>query len=204
MSIATPLKQNISQSTQPVGHLVRESFEDRELVPVNGLKFVINPLTEQIPATSPDLLRDAAEWVTQAIDFSGVTKIVGEEDKGGVLVAAAALQANLPFGLARWQPSGLKGQIVVPFECEYTKGELFLNGVDEGDRVVIVDDIISTGGTLISLIQAIRSAGATITDTVCVAEKAGYGGAENVLKKTGVKVRSLLQIDMSGQRAKVV
>lgn len=209
MTVVRPLRYESNNAKDgplglPVGTLVRKSFENQELVPVNGLNFVINSLTEQIPATTPELLSDAAEWVAGAIDFTGVNKIVGEEDKGGILVAATALRVSLPFGLARWQPSGLKGQIVVPFECEYTTGNLFLNGVEAGDKVVIVDDIISTGGTLVSLIKAIRSAGAVITDTVCVAEKIEYGGVERVLKETGVKVKTLLQLDLSGTHAKVV
>lgn len=189
---------------RPVGWRVREAFHDQPLIPINGRHFVINSLTEQIPATTPALLRDAASWVADVVDFRTATKIVGEEDKGGILVAATALLVDLPFGLARWQPSGLEGQIKVAFECEYTKGDLYLNGVEPDDRVVIVDDVISTGGTMISLIQAIQQCGSTIVDVVCVAEKSDYHGVQRVYDETGIVVKTLLQLDLSGSRAAVI
>jgi len=37
-------------------------------------------------------------------------KVVGEEDKGGIIVAGVALAANKPFGMIRWYPSGIPGQ----------------------------------------------------------------------------------------------
>ncbi len=188
----------------PVGWLVQQSFENCPLVPINGRKFVLNPLTEQIPATSPELLGDAANWIAEATDYTGVDKIIGEEDKGGILVAATALKVGLPFGLARWQPSGLEGQVKVDFECEYTNGTLYLNGAEPTDRVVIVDDIISTGGTMISLIRALQQTGCEIADVICVAEKIEYNGARRVFEETGVKVKCLMQISMSGETSSVI
>ncbi|TVT84917.1 hypothetical protein [Pseudomonas sp. H3(2019)] len=58
--------------------------------------------------------------------------------------------SGLPFGIARWYPSGLEGQVKVGFDCEYISGELYLNGVEPGDRVIMVDDLISTGGSLLA------------------------------------------------------
>lgn len=90
------------------------------------------------------------------------------------------------------------------FDCEYTSGSLFLNGVDSGDKVYIVDDLISTGGTLIGLVEAIRRAGAQVLGIVCVAEKLNYGGAERVRQATGIEVKSLVGVDVSGDRSAVV
>lgn len=197
----TALRSENETTNHPVGWRVLEAFDDCELVPINGYNFVINSLTEQIPATSPQLLLDAAEWLIQSADMRHATKIVGEEDKGAVLVAATALRANLPFGLARWQPSGLEGQIEIDFDCEYTQGTLYLNGVESNDRVVIVEDVISTGGTMISLIKAIQRTGCEIVDVVCVAEKVDYNGVQRIRDETGISVKCLLQLDLSGKRS---
>ena len=130
--------------------------------------------------------------------------MVGEEDKGGVLLAAVSMLSGLPFGIARWYPSGLEGQVQVNFDCEYTSGSIYLNGVEKGDKVYIVDDLVSTGGTLIGLVEAIRHAGAEVLGIVCVAEKVNYGGAERVRQATGIPVKSLVQIDISGAQSAVV
>lgn len=185
-------------------NILCHAFDKRQLVPINGHQFIINPFTEQIPATQAELLREAARQVLEMGNFEGASKIVGEEDKGGILVAATSLLSGLPFGLARWYPSGIMGQIEVPFECEYAGGKLFLNGVDRDDHVVIVDDMISTGGTMVALIQAIERAGAQIVDIVCVAEKVEYGGAARVKAETGYTVKSILKVSVAGDLSAVL
>lgn len=188
----------------PFKSTVIQAFDDQPLVQFEKYKFLINPLTEQIPATSAELLQAATDWIIAEGDFSLATKIAGEEDKGAILVASTSLSTGLPFGMARWYPSGLEGQVSVDFQMEYTSGKLFLNGVTENDQVVIVDDMISTGGTMLALIQAVQSAKADIVDIVCVAEKIEYGGVEKVIRETGYNVKTLLKVSTSGERSKVI
>lgn len=186
--------------------LLRESFEDMPLVEVRGRRFVINPLTEQVPATAPELLMDAAWRIVAAGNgnFTPQCKVVGEEDKGGVLVAAVSIITGRPFGLARWCPSGVPGQVSVPFESEYADGQIYLNGVEAGDEVVIVDDLVSTGGTMIALIEAIETVGARINDIICIAEKIEYGGIERIKAETGHTAKCLLQLSISGETCRVL
>lgn len=184
--------------------LLHDAFHNQPLVTVGNYQFILNSLTEQVPATSAELLREAAMRVLRVANLEGVNKIVGEEDRGAILVAAVSLQSGLPFGLARWNPSGVPGQIAVEFAMEYTRGTLYLNGVECGDQVLIVDDLISTGGTLLALIRAIRSAGAHIRDVVCVAEKIEYGGVARVKAETGVAVKTLVRVSAAGARSRVV
>ena len=183
---------------------VIQAFDDKPLVQFEKYNFLINPLTEQIPATTAELLQAATDWIIAEGDFSQATKIAGEEDKGAILVASTSLATGLPFGMARWYPSGLEGQVTVDFDMEYTSGKLFLNGVAENDQVVIVDDMISTGGTMLALIYAVQSAKADIVDIVCVAEKIENGGVEKIIRETGYTVKTLLKVSTSGGRSKVI
>jgi adenine/guanine phosphoribosyltransferase-like PRPP-binding protein len=185
-------------------NLVIQSFDNQPLVQFEDHRFLINPLTEQIPATTAELLQAATNWLLEVGNFKQASKIVGEEDKGGILVASTSLATGLPFGMARWYPSGLEGQVAVDFDMEYTSGKLFLNGINKEDQVIIVDDMISTGGTMLALIKAIQSARAKIVDIVCVAEKVEYGGVDKVVKETGYKVKSLLKVSATGKKSKVV
>lgn len=184
--------------------LLRSAFDNKPLLPVGDFKFLPNPLTEQIPATTAELLRSTTKWLVEVGDFSKATKIAGEEDKGAILVASTALETGLPFGMARWYPSGLEGQVGVDFEMEYASGQLFLNGIEQGDQVIIVDDMISTGGTMLALIEAVEQADATIIDIICVAEKIEYRGIDRIRNETGYQVKTLLQISVSGERSKVI
>jgi len=194
---------SVTKAATTNSQLLRKSFESCDMVRINEKKFVINELTEQVPATSPELLLQAAERVAEIADFKNANKIVGEEEKGAIVVAAVSLLTGLPFGLARWYPSGLPGQIAVDFSCEYTNGQIYLNGVEAGDRVVIVDDMVSTGGTMIALIEAIRQAGAEIVDVVSVAAKEEYDGIERIKDATGIHVKTVLMLSVSGDKSSV-
>ena len=178
-------------------------FEDREIIEINNRGFIVNPLTEQIPATTAEMLQYASEAILTVAnkDFD---KVVGEEDKGGIIVAGVALASNKPFGMLRWYPSGIAGQVQVPFTNEYTEGMLYLNGVEPGDRVLIVDDMISTGGTMLGIIEAVRKAGAEIADIVCIGEKVNYNGVERVKRTTGYTPKTIVKIDVSGKRSRVL
>jgi adenine phosphoribosyltransferase len=184
--------------------LVQRAFDDMPLVPFGEYNFLVNPLTEQIPATTAELLKEATDWLVKIGDFNLATKIAGEEDKGAILVASTSLATGLPFGMARWYPAGLEGQVGVDFEMEYASGSLYLNGIERDDQVIIVDDMISTGGTILAMIEAVRKAHADIVDIVCVAEKVDYGGVKRIEEETGYSVKTLLKISVSGERSKVL
>lgn len=184
-------------------YLLEDSFHNQKLVDIQGKNFIINELTEQIPATTPELLKHTAERIIELANFNNVNKIVGEEEKGGILVAAVSMLTNIPFGLARWYPSGLPGQIMVNFSCEYTEGNIYLNGVNKGDRVIIVDDVISTGGTMIALINAIQQAGAEIVDIIVAVDKEEYKGIEHIKEVTGLKTKSVISVYVTGEESKV-
>jgi len=185
-------------------HLVIEAFDNQPLIQFEKYKFLINSLTEQIPATPAELLQAATDWIVAEGDFNQATKIGGEEDKGAILVASTSLATGLPFGMARWYPAGLEGEVSVDFEMEYASGQLFLNGIEENDKVIIVDDMISTGGTMLALIQAVQLAKGKIVDIICVAEKIEYDGVQRIAKETGYQVKTLLKISIAGERSKVI
>ena len=46
--------------------LVKQAFDNQPLIQFNQYKFLINPLTEQIPATSAELLQAATDWIVEA------------------------------------------------------------------------------------------------------------------------------------------
>lgn len=184
--------------------LVIQAFDNQPLIQFEEKKFLINSLTEQVPATSAELLQAATDWIVAEGDFNQATKIGGEEDKGAILVASTSLATGLPFGMARWYPTGLEGQVSVDFKMEYASGQLFLNGIEEEDKVIIVDDMISTGGTMLALIEAVQLAKGKIVDIICAAEKVEYGGVQRIAKESGFQVKTLMRISVAGERSKVV
>jgi adenine phosphoribosyltransferase len=79
---------------------------------------------------------------------------------------------DIPMTIVRKREYKLPGEVAVHQTTGYSKGELYINGIRKGDRVVIVDDVVSTGGTLRALLAALKIAGADVVD-VCVAIQRG-------------------------------
>ncbi len=185
--------------------LVRASLDNKPLFIVNDYKFILNPLTEQVPATTSALLEAAANVIIEKMDRNKYDKIITEEDKGGILVSAVSLLSGLPFGMARWYPNQLASQISSIFSCEYIdKGTLYICGIESGDRVCIIDDIISTGGTIIGMIKAMQQIGAEIVDIIVIGEKIEYKGIERVFNETGFSVKSIFKVSISDESSTVI
>ena len=185
--------------------LLRASLDNKPLFIMNDYKFILNPLTEQVPATTSALLEAAAKAILEKMKIKKYDKIITEEDKGGILVAAVSLLSGLPFGMARWYPNQLVSQISSIFSCEYIdKGTLYICGIESGDRVCIIDDIISTGGTIIGMVKAMQEIGAEIVDIIVIGEKIEYKGVERVFNETGFSVKSIFKISISDKSSAVL
>lgn len=186
--------------------LLKEVYENAKVVTSGSHYTTVNEFTDQIPALRPSVLWEAALEVVKTVNFEKATKIVTEEDKGAPLATAVSLITGLPLAMARWYPYDLSSEspITVDISSEYFTGTLFLNGIEKDDNVVIVDDTISTGGALVSLIEAINRSGASIEDVVCVIEKEGNKGREKVKAATGLDVKTIQKIKVSKDKVEVL
>lgn len=182
--------------------LLREVYRNAGVVDSGRYATTVNEFTDQLPALRPEVLQEAAQAVLHGAP-RGVTKVVVEEDKGVPLGAAVSLLSHLPLAIAREYGYELPSQ-KVDYDSEYKQGALYLNGVVAGDRVMIVDDTVSTGGVLVALIQAVRAQGAEVVDVVAVVEKVQNGGVARVQRETGVRVRTLLPIEIVERRVMVI
>lgn len=183
---------------------VKKSWHNCPTQDTGEYEYIINPLTDQIPACDPVLLEKSCKYLEDMVDFSEADVILGEEDRGGILIPFVARNTETPFSIAKWYPSGLEGEHKAEFKNGYTEGSLYINGVSEGDKVVIVDDLISTGGTLINLIKSVRAIGAEVLDVVTICEKHNFGGAEKVEEETGLRPKTGFQVEIRDGKAKVL
>ncbi|WP_256663432.1 MULTISPECIES: hypothetical protein [unclassified Pseudomonas] len=101
------------------------------------------------------------------------------------------------------QSGGINEQ-VVNVQSEYFQGSMYLNGVNAGDRVTIIDDTLSTGGAVIALVNAVKGAGGELVDVICAVEKVGNNGAEKVKKQTGIDVKTIMKIVVRDEGVNVI
>ncbi|KQC03797.1 MAG: adenine phosphoribosyltransferase [Methanoculleus sp. SDB] len=149
-----------------------KSLETCPIVKRGEYNYFIHPITDGVPLVEPALLREVAASFIRMLDLEGVDKIVVAEAMGIHIGVALSLVTDIPITIVRKRPYQLPGEVPIHQSTGYSKGELYLNGVESGDCVVVIDDVISTGGTVRSVLEALETKGARVAD-VCVVIKRG-------------------------------
>ncbi|ADB60888.1 phosphoribosyltransferase [Haloterrigena turkmenica DSM 5511] len=166
-----------------------ESLSDAPIIDKDGYEYLVHPISNGVPMLDPDLLREVVVEVMQTADLD-VDKIVAPEAMGIHLATALSLQTDIPLVVIRKRPYGLEGEVSLHQQTGYSESEMYINDVEEGDRVLIVDDMLSTGGTLAAICTALDDIGAEIVDIVVVLRKVG----DSALDDTKFDATSLLDI----------
>jgi adenine phosphoribosyltransferase len=197
MQAAFPTAENIISAL----HLIQADFDGRPTHQVLGkgghiFEFFPTSITDNIPPLHPSVSHAICLLSRLHLEHQHEATLgVGEEDRGAMIISDILLSHNLPRTLARWTPTGAPGEVQVPLSNEYIQEgdtRIFLNGLRPHDRVLIVDDLISTGGTLVALIEAVRITGATILEILTIGEKSENGGRAFLKKKTGLDIKTML------------
>jgi adenine phosphoribosyltransferase len=168
--------------------LLVESLETCPMVKRGEYNYFIHPITDGIPVVEPALLREVCSGMLKVLDLDNVDKIVTVEAMGLHIGAVLSTMTDIPMTVMRKRVYNLPHEVPVHQTTGYSKGELYLNGVYRGDRVVIIDDVVSTGGTMRALLQALEIAGAKVVD-VCIAIQRGS-------PDIGRPYKSLVQIEV--------
>jgi adenine phosphoribosyltransferase len=134
--------------------------------------YFIHPITDGVPVVEPALLRDVCSAMIKMLDLNNVDKIVVVEAMGIHIGAILSVMTDIPMTVMRKREYKMPGEVAVHQTTGYSKGELYINGIKKGDRVVVIDDVVSTGGTMRALLQALKIAGADVVD-VCIAIQRG-------------------------------
>lgn len=119
------------------------------------------------------------------------TRIVGIESRGFLFGGVLASAMNLPFSPVR-KPGKLPYEkISVSYSLEYGEGtlEMHTDGVSRGERVVVIDDLLATGGTAAAACQLVEKLGAQVVALGFVIELGFLKGRE---KLKGRQIASLV------------
>lgn len=184
----------------PSSHALAESLRRAPVVRFNGYEYFIHPLTDGIPSVTPELLAEAAEGLRRLLPRE-FDRLFTAEAMGIPVATALALAAHRPYLVARKRSYGLPGEIVVAYRTGYSKGTYYVNDLRPGERIVLVDDVLSTGGTLRALAQAIRMAGARLVKSVVLFNK-GLD-VEALGLELGAPVEALLRLRVENGTVRV-
>jgi adenine phosphoribosyltransferase len=116
----------------------------------------------------------------------GFDVVVGVEARGFLLAAAVALDAGVGVVPVRKAGKLPRERIAVDYALEYGTAtlELHADSIRRGDRVLIVDDVLATGGTLAATIALVEQLGGVVAAVSVVVELAALGGRERIAPHT--------------------
>jgi adenine phosphoribosyltransferase len=178
---------------------LHESLLSAPIVRRGDYNYFIHPISDGVPFLEPELLEEITTHITEIADMD-IDRILTIEAMGIPLATSLSMRTGIPFSIIRKRQYALDGEIVISQKTGYSKGELYVNAVKKGDKVLIVDDVISTGGTLLALMSALRDAGVKISDVIVVIER-GEGASR--LRDMGFKVKTLVRISVNKDRVSI-
>ncbi len=155
--------------------------------------YFVHPITDGIPLVEPSILEEAADGISKFGNME-VDKIVCVEAMGIHIATALSIKTRLPFVVVRKRVYGLEGEVPIHQMTGYSQGELYINGLNKGDKIILVDDVVSTGGTMIAVLQALVGMGVKVVDVMAVIEKGN--GKDIVKRETGFTVKSLVKVNV--------
>jgi adenine phosphoribosyltransferase len=173
--------------------LLKKSLKNSPIVKKGDYDYFVHPITDGIPKMEPELLD---EVISSIIDIGNMDceKIVAAEAMAIPLSVALSMRIEKPYVVIRKRRYGLPGEVSVEQVTGYSKSSMFVNGVYKGDKVLIVDDVLSTGGTLRAIVKALRTIGAEIVDTIIVFNK--LENKKELEDELNLKIKTLLDVEV--------
>lgn len=176
---------------------LKASLQNAPVIWKGDYPYFIHPVTDGVPRMDPRVLHAITELAVERIDWDNIDVILGIEAMGLPLTAPLSMATGIPLVIARKRSYGLDGEVEIDQSTGYSKGAMYLNDLHEGERIAIVDDVLSTGGTLEAVIEGVSRSGAKVTEIMAVVEK-GEGLAHLQNLHPDIRIQSLVRLTMDG------
>ena len=166
---------------------IKETIREIPDYPKPGILFYdITPLLEK-----PEIYKEIIDIIAEKYKDNMPDKIVGIESRGFIFGMPLAYRMDLGF-----VPIRKKGKLPfdtyeVSYDLEYGSAtmEIHKDALKKGEKVIILDDLLATGGTIVASIELVEKCGAEVMGIECVVELNELKGRERL---KGYKVNSIL------------
>ncbi|WP_135662804.1 hypoxanthine/guanine phosphoribosyltransferase [Halorhabdus rudnickae] len=180
---------------------LKQSLLDAPVIEKDDYQYFIHPISDGVPMLRPELLREIVIRIIRKAELEDVDKIVTPAAMGIHISTAVSLMTDIPLVVIRKRQYGLEGEVSLRQVTGYSEREMYVNDVYEGDKVLVLDDVLSTGGTLVGITGALEEIGADIVDIVAVIKKVG---GQNKVEDSDLDVKTLINVDVEDMEVVVV
>ena len=179
--------------------ILKQSLSDAPIIWKGDYPYFIHPITDGVPRLEPNVLQAIVDLTEPLVDWDNIDIILGIEAMGLPLTAPLAMRTGVPMVIARKRNYGLEGEVQINQQAGYSKGSIYLNDIKAGERIAIIDDVLSTGGTMRSVIEGVKQTKASVENIVIVVEKGD--GMQNLKQDyPNIRFDSLVKLHMDGEK----
>ena len=138
-----------------------------------------------------EAFKEACKELAKFAEEVGANVIVGPESRGFIFGCPVANELGLGFVPIRKPGKLPREEVKVNYDLEYGSNTLCMHAdaLKPGDKVVLIDDLLATGGTVEASIKLIESLGAEVVGAAFIIELTGLNGRE---KFKDIKIKSLI------------
>ena len=172
--------------------LIKSSIKSIPNYPKEGIIFRDITSLLEVPAA----FKATIDLIVEKYKDQGLTKVIGTESRGFIFGAPVALALGLPFILVR-KPGKLPREVIAQsYQLEYGQDtlELHTDAISQGDNVLIIDDLLATGGTVEATVKLVQRLGGDVKHAAFVINLPDLGG-EKRLRDLGIDCYTLVNFE---------
>ncbi|MDU6897072.1 MAG: adenine phosphoribosyltransferase [Haemophilus parainfluenzae] len=172
--------------------LIKSSIKSILNYPKEGIIFRDITSLLEVPAA----FKATIDLIVEKYKDQGLTKVIGTESRGFIFGAPVALALGLPFIPVR-KPGKLPREVIAQsYQLEYGQDtlELHTDAISQGDNVLIIDDLLATGGTVEATVKLVQRLGGEVKHAAFVINLPELGG-EKRLRDLGIDCYTLVNFE---------
>jgi adenine phosphoribosyltransferase len=183
--------------------VLQDSLRGAPIIWKGEYPYFIHPISDGIPRMEAEVLRATRDLIVSMVDWSQIDLIVSVEAMGLPLLAAVGEATGKPTVVIRKRSYGMEGEVRVDVSTGYSSSTAYINDISSGERILVVDDVISTGGTLEPLLEKLEGMGVVLQDVIVAIEK-GDGRERLSKERPDWPIRTLARIDIVDGKVVIV
>lgn len=173
---------------------VKKTIREVPDFPKKGIRFL--DITTGVK--NPEALKAMVDYLYEQFKDKKIDYVAGIESRGFVFGAPLAIRLGAGFVMMR-KPNKLPAETISEsYDLEYGQSTIHMHvdAIEPGSNVLVIDDLLATGGTAVAACNLVKRAGGTVEAAAFIIELTPLKGAENIKKATGVETVSMLKYDL--------
>lgn len=178
---------------------VLKSFEGVPVIRMGNYSYFVHPLTDGIPTIDPELQKCVSRLMISLLPDGIEFDLISTAEAMGIpLSSCISEMMGVPYSIMRKRSYGVDGEVEAGQKTGYSSGRIYINVPKDARRTLIVDDVLSTGGTLKALVKGIRESGVEPAAALIFVDKMKPLERRELASVIKMDILSLVHVDIKG------